>query len=315
MTEPHIDRTAIDEAFRLCLRRNVLNEADYDFFSRLASIDEVYATIFDSLEFRGRLAPLQQPIGREKLEVEAEASPEALSQMLAHVESTWTHLGETEPHWSVVTDPRFKADSFEANEALYRETGRQDEAEFAAAANRADIDLGRFHTCLEIGCGTGRVTAWLSQRFAQVIAADISGAHLDVARQALAGAGNISFAHLTSMKMLNALPPYDALYSRIVLQHNPPPVIAIVLEHLLQALSPGGVAFFQVPVWISGYRFRVSDYLQDQSARPMEMHLLPQDRLLAIVQDAGCRVRELREDPLGPQFGGISNTLLVEKAC
>jgi hypothetical protein len=99
-----------------------------------------------------------------------------------------------------------------------------------------------------------------------------------------------------------------------VLQHNPPPVIAAVLARLLAHLAPGGVGYVQVPVWIPGYRFRVADYLAGLRTGPMEMHALPQRDLLAIVQDAGCRVRELREDALGPQFGGISNTLVLEKA-
>ena len=104
------------------------------------------------------------------------------------------------------------------------------------------------------------------------------------------------------------------LYSRIVLQHNPPPVIAFILARLLGRLAPGGAAFVQVPVWIPNYRFDVADYLAGLETGPMEMHALPQRELLSIVRNAGCQVRELREDPLGPQFGGISNALVLEKA-
>jgi len=46
-----------------------------------------------------------------------------------------------------------------------------------------------------------------------------------------------------------------------VLQHNPPPLIAMILARLLAGLAPGGVAYFQVPVWLPGYRFRVADLL------------------------------------------------------
>ena len=183
----------------------------------------------------------------------------------------------------------------------------------AKAAARAGVDLARLHTCFELGCGTGRITEWLAGRFPQVIAADISRAHLDLARAAVAGADNVTLMHLARLEDLAGLPAFDAFYCRIVLQHNPPPVIATILAQVLARLAPGGVGFFQVPVWIPGYRFAAATYLAGLESGPMEMHALPQRTLLAIVEAAGCSVRDLREDPLGPQFGGVSNTLLVEK--
>ena len=309
-----ISRAAIDQAFEFCLRRPVESEAAYDHFAALDSIDAMYAALFASPEFRGRLLPEPQDTAAAPLEIEVDASSDALARMVARVEATWTRLGETEPHWSVVTDPRFKPAQFATHAALYRASGQHDEARLAAAAARAGIDLTRRRACFELGCGTGRITEWLAVRFPQVMAVDISPTHLDVARAALAGLGHVSLLHLARLEDLAALPAYDMLYCRLVLQHNPPPVIAAVLAQVLAGLAPGGAGFVQVPVWIPGYRFRVAEYLAEFRTAQMEMHALPQRTLLAIVQDAGCRVRELREDPLGPQFGGISNTLLVEKA-
>jgi SAM-dependent methyltransferase len=157
------------------------------------------------------------------------------------------------------------------------------------------------------------MTEFLAKRFGRVIGADISRAHLAAARLALAEVPNAVLLHVGRLDDLGRLPAYDFLYSRIVLQHNPPPVIAVILARLLTRLAPGGGAYIQVPVWIPDYRFRVSAYLAGLQTGPMEMHALPQRDLLAIVREAGCVIRELREDPLGPQFGGISNTLVLEK--
>ena len=307
-----IEREEIGKAFRICLRREVESEETYAHFAGLDSLDSLYAVIFNSLEFRGRL-PLSRPIGIDPLEIETEASPEALARMVEHVEATWSRLGETEPHWSVLTDPRFKAERFAENHAEYRASGQGDEASLKEAAIRVGIDLSRYLVCLELGCGTGRVTEWLAKRFASVIAVDISRSHLEAARSALSGLSNVTLLNISRINQLTTLPAFDVLYSRIVLQHNPPPVISAILRHLLGALNPGGIAFIQLPVWIDGYKFRVADYLAGISQGPMEMHAFPQRELLTIIQEAQCRVRELREDMLGPQFGGISNTILIEK--
>ncbi|MEJ1978969.1 MAG: class I SAM-dependent methyltransferase [Acetobacteraceae bacterium] len=308
-------RAEIATAFQLCLRREMDDESAYVFFESLDNLEQVYSTLFESPEFRGRLAPPPQLIDSTKVEVEAFATPDDLARMVAHVERTWTRLGETEPHWSVITDPRFKAATFAANEAAFAEHGMSDEQGLAAAASRAGLDLSRYQTCFELGCGVGRITAWLARRFPQVVGVDISTAHLATARAALANAPNVQLRHIATLEALSALPRFDVFYSYIVLQHNPPPVIAAILTRVLERLEPGGIGFFQLPVWIPGYRFRIADYLADLRPDAMEMHALPQRDLLAVVQAAGCRVLELREDPMGLNFGGISNTLLVEKAA
>jgi len=309
-----IPRAAVEQAFAVCLRRQVGGEDVYAFFTALPSLDAVYQTLFDSPEFRGRLVTTPEEKGIAPQDVEVHAGPDALGRMVAHVEACWTRLGETEPHWSVITEPRFKAEHIAANQDLFRDYGRQDDERFGFACARAGVDLSRFSTCFELGCGTGRVTAFLAQRFPRVIGADISRPHLAAARLALADVPNVSFLPVSRLDDLAALPAYDFLYSRLVLQHNPPPVITVILARLLAQLAPGGAAFVQVPVWIPGYRFRVADYLSGLQTGPMEMHALPQRELLAIVRDAGCLIRELREDALGPQFGGLSNTLVLEKA-
>ena len=308
-----IARAEIEQAFKLCLDRPVGGEDVYRYFTSLASLQDVYSTLFNAPEFRGRLVVNPEEKGSAPQDIEVHAPAETLARMVAHVEATWTRLGETEPHWSVVTDPRFKPQHIAHHGDLYRDYGRLDDERFGFACSRAGIDLSRYESCFELGCGTGRVTEFLARRFRRVIGADISTAHLAQARAALAGCANVSLLHVSRLDELAALPGYDFLYTRIVLQHNPPPVIAVILARLLGGLAPGGAAFVQVPVWIPDYRFRVADYLDGLQIGPMEMHALPQRDLLAIVRDAGCVVRELREDPLGPQFGGISNSLVLEK--
>ena len=69
----------------------------------------------------------------------------------------------------------------------------------------------------------------------------------------------------------------DLVYSVIVLQHNPPPVIHMLVRAFLKALNPGGVAYFQVPTYRVGYRFSPGEYLENEGKTHamMEMHVIP----------------------------------------
>ena len=99
----------------------------------------------------------------------------------------------------------------------------------------------------------------------------------------------------------------------IVLQHNPPPVIELTLARLLHCLKPGGVAVFQLPTHIPGYRFVVAEYLQALRAgqhQGMEMHMLPQTRVFEVIDAAGCQPCEvISDEAAGPVY--TSHTFVV----
>ena len=72
-------------------------------------------------------------------------------------------------------------------------------------------------------------------------------------------------------------------------------------------LRPQGLALFQMPVYLAGYRFKIEEYLrQPASDTPFEMHLLPQSAILDLAHHAGCRLLEIRQEnaaaPLISQF-------------
>ena len=100
----------------------------------------------------------------------------------------------------------------------------------------------------------------------------------------------------------------------IVLQHNPPPVIGILLKKILSKLREGGIAYFQVPTYALGYRFDSKTYLRDFIGNMrMEMHVYPQHKLFELIRKQGCRVVEMREDNLVGNRNMISNSILVMK--
>ena len=110
-------------------------------------------------------------------------------------------------------------------------------------------------TCIEVGCGPGRMTAVLAERFDGVVAVDVSAGMLERARAAVTSP-NVDF-RLVEGDRLDSVEGgiADALVCYLVLQHLPERrVVLRYLEEFARVLSPGGSAFVQLPVLRSGFR-------------------------------------------------------------
>ena len=311
-------------AYRLLLGREPENE---DVVTAKAahfeSLQDLRANFMDSVEFQEKLKvpmirpgdPGVKPLSWPAAEVEVSVSPAVLRRMVRRIEGEFLDLGATEPHWSVLTSERYRAKNIRENETEFYASGSEAVSQFQAAAARCGLDLSSYKACFELGCGVGRITLWLAQLFPAVTGADISVNHIDLAQAAAIriGTTNISFLNINKIEQYETLPPFDVFLSLIVLQHNPPPLIAFILEAILTRLSPGGAAYFQIPTHLTDYCFRAADYVESP---PMvgnaEVHCIPQAVLFAIVRRTGCEVLEIREDSsLGSN--AISNRLLLRK--
>jgi SAM-dependent methyltransferase len=284
------------------------------------SWSDLHRTFTTSPEYRGRVGASARPslTGLEPpMQLDDVRDPAEVARLLDHIAATWTRFGDTEPHYSVITDEKFKADRIEGNLAKFHASGKDSVDRFDAALARAGLRLREDATCLELGCGVGRVTAWLARRCAKVLATDISASHLALARAHLdeENTGNVELHRLTGIDTIDTLPPFDVFFSVIVLQHNPPPVIRTILEHVFARLRPGGIAYFQVPTYRAGYKFRLEDYLRDDFGKgEMEMHVLPQSAVLRAAGEHGLELVEVIEDPYtGMRNGEVSNTFLLRK--
>ena len=309
-----ITRSDVEMAYRLFLNREPESEAVLQGFLATRSVEELFRIFLQSDEFKARFGRSQTPLDWPPIKVQASVEPSLMAAMLAHVERTWSALGEADPYWSVLTAPQFRRDAFEANAASFRESGRADIERFRSFAARAGIDLTRFRCCLELGCGVGRLTRWLAPLFPSTIAADISRAHLSILARDVPDP-RVRGVLLASPEAIDELPDYDVFFSLIVLQHNPPPIMALMLRRVLTRLQPGGIGYFQLPTYKQDYVFDAAVYMRDlRSDGEMEMHVLPQSEVFAIASSCGCSILEVREDPYTGDVGGISNSFFVRKS-
>jgi len=85
------------------------------------------------------------------------------------------------------------------------------------------------------------------------------------------------------------------------------------LEASLTNLRPQGIAYFQIPTYMVGYQFKVSDYLRKPLLSEFEMHPLPQHVLFDIIARCGCQLLEIREDNYVGNSNAVSNSILLKK--
>jgi SAM-dependent methyltransferase len=103
--------------------------------------------------------------------------------------------------------------------------------------------------CIEVGCGPGRMTAQLADRFDRVLALDVSPAMIERAR-ATVTAENVEFRAVSGEGLDGVVSESaDALVCYLVLQHLPRrSFVERYLHEFARVLKPAGEAFVQLPV-------------------------------------------------------------------
>lgn len=221
-------------------------------------------------------------MARSENRIDVDASPDVLAKLIADTRNAWSGFGESDAFWSVLTEQKYRSDTLDASarEAFYA-SGEGEFTDLAAACRRNGIALDASATVLELGCGVGRVSGRLAQHFRSYIGVDISPSHLRIASRHLSSLGCENVQLLPLEEFLRDPPPFDLLYTILTLQHNPPPVMLMLLRTCLSRLRPGGYAFFQLPCHLYDYEF--------DAARPadgtMEMHALPQAHVFRALAD------------------------------
>jgi ubiquinone/menaquinone biosynthesis C-methylase UbiE len=216
------------------------------------------------------------------------------------VRRDWTRLGERDPLWAVSVAPDKRGGRWDVGEFLA--TGRADVEATVAWLDR--LGLGRrWSRVLDFGCGAGRLSQALAEHADEVVGVDISAPMLQIARKLDRSGGTCRF-------VLNEAPHlrrfddggFDLVYSELVLQHLPAPLIEAYLAEFMRVLRRGGTAMVQCttrPLWtVKGVIWRVAPrWLVRLGQRvvlgypaPMRMTPVSPDRVRAVLAAHGGEV-------------------------
>jgi SAM-dependent methyltransferase len=212
---------------------------------------------------------------------------------------TWDYYGKHDPYYGVLTYDQFRTGTLDAaaREKFFA-SGVEVVDSFIAAAEAAFGDV-RKNVALDYGCGVGRLTRPLSERFQQVIGVDISSSMLDEARRNLADRQHVTF-ELAGAQSNRSV---DFVLSKIVFQHIPPREATRILGQLAGRLTPGGVGILDLPVrYTSGKLRRVLSAVRTMlpSREPViPLHIHDLRGIDEALRRAGCETRhQLSQTPM-----------------
>ena len=316
-----VTREDVVYAYRMFLGRDPSVE-ERNAWSATMTVTDLRSAFLAAEEFQSILGSLgitpqlRLPQILAPLQVEWQVAPEMEARLLGHVTATWTALGDDRPHWSVLSSDNFLPENMRANAKLFYESGASDAKLIVNILDRNGLKPAGLPHLVEYGCGVGRVTPHLAAVFSQVTGVDISATHLKMAEHEVAkrGCRNVDL-RLARAPEFGMAEPFDLWFSYIVLQHNPPPIIAMLLRRAFDMLRPGGLAIFQIPAYARGYNFNLAEYLAKPSpVGEIEVHCFPQAVVFQLAREAGLDVLEVREDTaMGPPSAWLSNTFVFRK--
>ncbi|MBI5477859.1 MAG: class I SAM-dependent methyltransferase [Deltaproteobacteria bacterium] len=233
----------------------------------------------------------------------------------------WKRWGETDPYFGVFSGDEYRTGRLDdaARDRMFASGETHVEELFSAVRRHYDAQFspGR---ALDFGCGVGRVALALARRSQSTVGVDISQGMLDEGARNAAryGVSNVEWV-LGDDGLTRLSGAFDFVHSMLVFQHIRPANGYRIMQRMLSALSPGGVAALHVIYrldqprrvaaarWVQGHVPGANLLVNALKRRPlgtpnMEANVYALPRVFDLLFDAGCAepvVRLLRPTPPG----------------
>jgi SAM-dependent methyltransferase len=166
-------------------------------------------------------------------------------RQLDDVGRAWRTLAETDPLWAICVDPAGKNGRWDP--LAFYANGAGEVAGVMSRAEELRIPV-RGRRALDFGCGAGRLTRPLAERYELAVGVDIAPEMLELAERDNPVADRCRFVRNTEPDLaLFADGEFDLVYSTIVLQHLPRRLIRAYLAEFARVVRPGGVVIVHLP--------------------------------------------------------------------
>ncbi|HEV3316549.1 MAG TPA: class I SAM-dependent methyltransferase [Candidatus Angelobacter sp.] len=164
---------------------------------------------------------------------------------LAKLQRNWERLAQTDPLWSICADPEKHGGRW-THEELFA-TGRVEVATVMGYLRSLGFSPDSTAPALDFGCGIGRLTRALAQRFPECWGVDISPTMIRLAEELHRGDPRCKF-WLNATDHLRKFPPayFGFIYTSITLPHIPKKHVVNYLKEFARVLRPKGILVFQV---------------------------------------------------------------------
>jgi ubiquinone/menaquinone biosynthesis C-methylase UbiE len=214
----------------------------------------------------------------------------------------WKQWGKDDPLWAVSSwaNKQKGGDAPWTHEEFYA-LGESDHRDFLHQWQHYGVDR---ESCLEIGCGAGRLTRPLANTFEQVYAVDVSEHMVEYARKAVGA--NVQFSVIDGLHLPQADASVKAVFSALVLQHLDAVELGFsYLREFFRVLKPGGTLMVQVPV----YQFPYHSPLMQGLMESMHTFTRRLGGVRAIMKRrAGVKIMRMTPYPIQPLSDFLRST-------
>ncbi len=157
----------------------------------------------------------------------------------------WDGMGQEDPLWAILTVPGKAGGRWSVEE--FFATGRQQVDEVFRHLDALGIKVRR-SAALDFGCGVGRLSQALADRFDTVHGVDIASSMISLAERHNRFGERCQY-HVNEQDdlALFADGTFDFVLTLICLQHMEPRYARKYIAEFARILAPGGVLFFQLP--------------------------------------------------------------------
>ena len=232
---------------------------------------------------------------------------------LRRLRRQWDVLGKTDPFWAVLTADDKRGSRWSVEE--FFATGEQEIDEVATYVESLGVELDHGRA-LDFGCGPGRLTQALADRFEAVWGVDIAPSMIEQADRHDRHSGKCHYRvnERPDLKMFES-ESFGFIYSAIVLQHIEPRYQRAYIREFVRVLAPGGVLVFQLPsepipgrsaLWV-----RLKPIIKSITRGPLlsayrrvrwgrgtntEMWGMPKEDVITLLEEAGATILDVRVD-------------------
>lgn len=238
------------------------------------------------------------------------------NEIIKKLSEIWELKSKIQPYYSSINDNCYLLENLnEENKKRFFDTGFDELNYILNILREAKIEIDII-SCMEYGCGMGRVANSFCKKFFYTYAVDLSESYLNFAKEYinLDSTNNIDYIKISNKKNISDLPNVDLIYSVLVLQHNPPLISSLIIEQFCKCLNPKGVAIFQIPTHNPYYKFIEKEYFDNlKSATDVDMHVLDQKQVCDIIFKNNCKIIEIKKDYWTGRCDDVSNTFVIQR--
>jgi len=219
---------------------------------------------------------------------------------ISNIQKNWEKFGQTDALYAILSHTDKKGNKWDIKE--FFDTGKVDIQNILDLCNDSNCKIN-FKRALDFGCGAGRLTQALSDKFQKVVGIDISYPMIDLANKYNKYGNKCKYIVNTKDNLeIFSDNSFDFILTLIVLQHNPQKAIKNYIKEFIRILDKGGILVFQLPYAAknplkSSIKAQCKKIINIISLKPvMEINYINNIEIIKLIKNSGGKIINIIED-------------------